>query len=387
MGMFLRVKTDEHALLSGRRNGQLTGQRLYRKLCFLQFEPLRFNNIFGIGRKATFLENGIVRIQHCMLTLPAYIQHLTANTGKQQPGLPGSLVKLLIDLGAIRYFTAFNEHDVVECIAEGLAVSYKPGEQQFNIHRLLFHLRIVLQKRKDGCISCRTFIIEQAQAVQTVVTATARLSDESRAIARAGEEQTQATQGLARAASEMRSMAKQTRDANAKAGPSKDPEANCYLPGIPRATYALGLPFQIIQGGGDILMAYEYDSANRVITMGPVGIPPIDTWMGTSYGHWEGNTLVVTTLAQNGETWLDRTGNYLTNGATVTERFTLKDKDHMNYDVEIQDPMVYSKPWKMNMTLYRRVEPNAQILEFNCVPFSELMLYGDLLENDGTPKK
>lgn len=173
---------------------------------------------------------------------------------------------------------------------------------------------------------------------------------------------------------------KAVRDANAKAGPTKDPEANCYLPGIPRATYALGLPFQIIQGGGDILMAYEYDSANRVIQMGPVGIPPIDTWMGTSYGKWEGNSLVVTTLAQNGETWLDRTGNYLTNNATVTERFTLKDKDHMDYQVTIEDPTVYSKPWKMSMTLYRRVEPNAQILEFKCVPFAEMHLYGDLYD-------
>jgi hypothetical protein len=174
--------------------------------------------------------------------------------------------------------------------------------------------------------------------------------------------------------------AKKVRDANAKAGPAKDPESNCYLPGIPRATYALGMPFQIIQGGGDILMAYEYDSANRVIDMGEVGIPPIDTWMGTSYGRWEGKTLVVTTLAQNGQTWLDRTGNYLTNGATVTERFTLTDKNHMSYDVEIQDPMVYSKPWKMSMTLYRRVEPNAQILEFKCVPFAEMHLYGDLYD-------
>jgi hypothetical protein len=174
--------------------------------------------------------------------------------------------------------------------------------------------------------------------------------------------------------------AKQTRDENAKAGPMKDPEANCYLPGIPRATYVTNMPFQIIQGGGDILMAYEYDSANRVIAMGPVGIPPIDTWMGTSYGKWEGNTLVVTTLAQNGETWLDRTGNYLTNSATVTERFSLKDHDHMNYTVEIQDPSVFSHPWKMSMTLYRRVEPNAQILEFKCVPFAEMHLYGDLYD-------
>ena len=174
--------------------------------------------------------------------------------------------------------------------------------------------------------------------------------------------------------------AKKVRDENAKAGPMKDPEANCYLPGIPRATYVTNMPFQIIQGGGDILMAYEYDSANRVIAMGPVGIPPIDTWMGTSYGKWEGNTLVVTTLAQNGETWLDRTGDYLTNSATVTERFTLKDKDHMNYEVEIQDPAVYSRPWKISMPLYRRVEPNAQILEFKCVPFAEMHLYGDLYD-------
>jgi hypothetical protein len=174
--------------------------------------------------------------------------------------------------------------------------------------------------------------------------------------------------------------AKKQRDANMAAGPMKDPEANCYLPGIPRATYVTNMPFQIIQGGGDILMAYEYDSANRVIAMGPVGIPPIDTWMGTSYGHWEGNTLVVTTLAQNGESWLDRTGNYLTNAATVTERFTLKDHDHMNYQVEIQDPSVFSKPWKISMPLYRRVEPNAQILEFKCVPFAEMHLYGDLYD-------
>ena len=174
--------------------------------------------------------------------------------------------------------------------------------------------------------------------------------------------------------------AKATRDANAKLGPMKDPEANCYLPGIPRATYVTNMPFQIIQGGGDILMAYEYDSANRVIAMGPVGIPPIDTWMGTSYGKWEGNTLVVTTLAQNGESWLDRTGNYLTNNATVVERFTPKGKDHMDYEVTIQDPTVYSRPWKIKMPLYRRVEPNAQILEFKCVPFAEMHLYGDLYD-------
>jgi len=184
------------------------------------------------------------------------------------------------------------------------------------------------------------------------------------------------------------------REANRRDAPGWDPEAACYLPGIPRATY-IDLPFQIIQDGeGDMLFVYEYASANRVINMQDVEIPPIDTWMGTSYGQWEGDTLVVTTLSQSpgeykgpkGEmrttkTWLDRTGNFISNHAVVIERFTPMGKDHISYEATIDDPEVFTKPWKIKMPLYRRVEDNAQLLEFKCVPFSELMLYGDLLED------
>ena len=176
-----------------------------------------------------------------------------------------------------------------------------------------------------------------------------------------------------------------------------DPEAACYLPGIPRATY-MPYPFQIIQGNDDdILMAYEYASANRVVHMQEVGIPPIDTWMGTSYGEWEGDTLVVTTLALGpglvklpagemveGVTWLDRAGNYLTNQAAVIERFTLAEGgNHINYSATIHDPSVYTEDWTISMPIYRRVEDNAQLLEFKCVPFSENLLYGDLIEEQG----
>lgn len=170
------------------------------------------------------------------------------------------------------------------------------------------------------------------------------------------------------------------RDANRASAPGADPEAKCYLPGIPRATY-MNHPFQIIQGGNDdILFVYEYASANRTVKMKDVEVPPIDTWMGTSYGSWEGDTLKVVTLAQNGETWLDRAGNYLSPTATVTERFTLKGPNHIQYEATIEDPEVYSQPWKISMPLYRRIEPNAQLLEFKCVPFSEHLLYGDLLQ-------
>ena len=173
-----------------------------------------------------------------------------------------------------------------------------------------------------------------------------------------------------------------------------DPEAACYLPGIPRATY-MPYPFQIVQGGNDdILMVYEYANANRVIEMRDVDIPPIDTWMGTSYGRWDGDTLEVVTLSQgpgevklpggvmepNGVTWLDRAGNYLSPTATVTERFTRMGDNHIQYSATIEDPELYTRPWTITMPLYRRMEPNAQLLEFRCVPFSEMLLYGDLLE-------
>lgn len=174
--------------------------------------------------------------------------------------------------------------------------------------------------------------------------------------------------------------AKATRDTNKASAARTDPEAACYLPGIPRATY-MNYPFQIIQGDNDdILIAYEYASANRVIYMRDTEIPPIDTWMGTSYGAWEGDTLVVTTLAQNGQTWLDRAGNFLAPTSTVVERFTPRGPNHMDYEATISDPELYAKPWTIKMPLYRRVEPNAQLLEFKCVPFSEVHLYGDLLE-------
>jgi hypothetical protein len=178
-----------------------------------------------------------------------------------------------------------------------------------------------------------------------------------------------------------------------------DPEAACYLPGIPRATY-MPYPFQIVQGGNDdLLMVYEYANANRVIEMRDVEIPPIDTWMGTSFGRWDGDTLVVVTLSQgpgevklpggvmepNGVTWLDRAGNYLSPTATVTERFTKMGDNHIQYSATIEDPELYTRPWTISMPLYRRMEPNAQLLEFRCVPFSEMLLYGDLLEEGATP--
>jgi hypothetical protein len=166
------------------------------------------------------------------------------------------------------------------------------------------------------------------------------------------------------------------RDQLRKSWPEADPETKCYLPGIPRATY-MPFPFHIIQGGGgtDILFAYEYTSANRVVFMSNHQEPPVDTWMGWSNGDWDGDTLVVETTGFNDSTWLDRAGNRHSSALKVTERFTLMDADHIQYEATLEDPNVYSEPWTISMPLYRHVEPNAQILEFKCVPFVEDLLY------------
>ncbi|MBO9575353.1 MAG: hypothetical protein J7494_06435 [Sphingobium sp.] len=187
--------------------------------------------------------------------------------------------------------------------------------------------------------------------------------------------------------------AQKERDGYRASAPKYDPEAACYLPGIPRATY-MDHPFQIIQGEkGDMLMVYEYANANRAIKMGPVGVPSIDTWMGTSYGEWKGDTLQIVTLSQSpgeykapagemmqNKTWLDRSGNFVGPNSSVTETFRLIDKDHIAYEATITDPELYTKPWKIQMTLYRRLEPNAELMDFRCVPYSEEFLYGDLHE-------
>jgi hypothetical protein len=156
-----------------------------------------------------------------------------------------------------------------------------------------------------------------------------------------------------------------------------DPEVKCYLPGVPRATY-MPYPFQIVQSAKTILISYEYDGAVRSINMGKPTPAPVDSWMGWSYGHWEGETLVVDVTGLNNKTWFDRAGNFHSDQLHVVERYTPRSPDVLMYEATIEDPKVFSRPWKISMPLYRHVEKNAQLLEFKCVEFAEELLYGNL---------
>ena len=157
---------------------------------------------------------------------------------------------------------------------------------------------------------------------------------------------------------------------------NRDPEIKCYLPGVPRAMY-MPYPFQIIMSPEYIMMAFEYAGAVRTVYMNHKDAPA-DSWMGWSNGHWEGETFVVDTTDFNDQSWFDRAGNFHSDALHVVERFTAADKDHLNYEATIEDPKVFTRPWKISMPLYRIVEKNAQILEYKCVEFSEDVLYGKL---------
>jgi len=154
-----------------------------------------------------------------------------------------------------------------------------------------------------------------------------------------------------------------------------DPEIRCYLPGVPRATY-MPYPFQIVQSTKDILISYEYASAVRTINMDSAKKAPIDSWMGWSNGRWEGETLVIDVTGLNDQTWFDRAGNFHSDALHVVERYTPRSPETLAYEALIEDPKVFSRPWKMKMLLYRHAEPNAQLLEFKCVPFVEELMYG-----------
>ncbi len=156
-----------------------------------------------------------------------------------------------------------------------------------------------------------------------------------------------------------------------------DPEIKCYLPGVPRATY-MPYPFQIVQTPKYILIAYEYAGGSRTIYMEKAPPSPVDTWMGLSAGHWEGDTLVVDVTSFNDQTWFDRAGNFHSEALHVVERYTPLSPDALTYEATIEDPKVFSRPWKISMPLYRRLEKNAQLLEFKCVEFVEELMYGPL---------
>jgi hypothetical protein len=157
----------------------------------------------------------------------------------------------------------------------------------------------------------------------------------------------------------------------------RDPEIKCYQPGIPRATY-LPYPFQIFHNEKALFFAYEYAGAVRNIHLEDPGPAPLESWMGQSYGKWDGDTLVIETTGLNDQTWLDRAGNFHSEALRVVERFTPSSPVTLDYEATLEDEKVFTRPWKIRMTLYRLVGDDAVLQRFNCVEFVEELIFGHL---------
>jgi hypothetical protein len=155
----------------------------------------------------------------------------------------------------------------------------------------------------------------------------------------------------------------------------RDPEIKCYLPGVPRANY-MPQPFQILQSPSAIFFAYQYAGAVRNIYLKNPGPAPVDSWMGQSVARWEGDTLVIDVTGFNDSTWFDRSGNFHSDQLHVVERYTRTAPDVITYEATMEDPQTFTKPWKISMPLYRRLEKNAQLMDFKCVEFVEELMYG-----------
>lgn len=174
--------------------------------------------------------------------------------------------------------------------------------------------------------------------------------------------------------------------ANAAEWHALDPVGKCYMPGVPRANY-MPFPFQIVQSPEHTVMAYEFASAMRIVYMDqPDFDGPVPAWMGHSRGHWDGDTLVIRVTDFMPYTWFDHAGNHHSDQLEVIERYTMENPNLIMYEAEIRDEQTFTRPWTMRLPLYRRMDENAQLLEFKCVEFAEELIYG-YLNKDAPPDR
>jgi hypothetical protein len=139
-------------------------------------------------------------------------------------------------------------------------------------------------------------------------------------------------------------------------------DARCALPGL----FLNGGPYEFIQAPKEVVILSEYQHYTRTIHLD--GRPHLGSnihlFMGDSIGHWEGNTLIVDTTNFNEFTGFTRQIPYLSDALHTIERFTVADRNNIDYEVTVDDPKLFTKPWK-TVALYRRAK-DYEIMEFAC---------------------
>jgi hypothetical protein len=150
--------------------------------------------------------------------------------------------------------------------------------------------------------------------------------------------------------------------------------ARCALPGLFQGEDNNN-PYQFLQPPGEVVILYDYNHTSRTIHLD--GRPHIGAnirlFMGDSIGKWEGNTLVVDTTNFNGRTAYSREIPYLSDALHTTERFTIVDADTVDYEVTVDDPTLFTKPWKV-AGYFTRSPKGVESLEFACAEGSQTLV-------------
>jgi hypothetical protein len=125
-----------------------------------------------------------------------------------------------------------------------------------------------------------------------------------------------------------------------------DPSYYCFPPGAARSMI-MPFPFEIVQGPEVVYILFEFNSGTRRIYLNQKEHPDDypETWMGHSIGKWNDDTLVVDTVSQREETWLDRVGTPHSNELHMIERFLRPGRESLEVEFEFQDPKAFTKPW------------------------------------------
>jgi hypothetical protein len=162
---------------------------------------------------------------------------------------------------------------------------------------------------------------------------------------------------------------KQVWDERQRAQPAMDPENHCLPSGVPRIMY-MPYAMEILQLPDRVVIVYE--GGTHIFRSIPIGTKsglkhpadPNPTYMGDSYGWWEGDSLMVDVVGFNDRTWLDSTGHPHGEKLHVVEKFTPRDSMNLEYTATIEDPEYYSKPWTVTTTAKYR--PDDRLKEYIC---------------------
>jgi hypothetical protein len=138
-----------------------------------------------------------------------------------------------------------------------------------------------------------------------------------------------------------------------------DPVSRGFQEGLPRINYQGA--FHIQQFPNTVLITYDYHHSYRVIPLDNRPHLPanVKLWMGDSRGRWENNTLVIDVANNNDQTWLDIVGAFHSDALHLVERWSITAPDHIVYIVTVEDPKVYTQPWKLRVD-YRRQPVDEQ---------------------------